>query len=303
MNENVTTWKPGHGTFAPRGADAPRPDSPRGVPLQRTSGEGRIAVAWRGGRTRLAGLREAGAAKLRLPRSRDALEAVLINTAGGLTDGDRLRWHAEAGPACDLTLTTQACEKVYRAAGPPARLDVTLRADGGARLAWLPQETILFDRAALHRTLTVDLAPDATFVACEAVLLGRRAMGERVSRLDFRDTWRVRVAGRPVHAEALALDLDGKDDVLARPAVLGGHAAFATLLAVGPPAEAWLAPARAILDGAGGSDAGAAALVEVAGSLKLVIRLTAPDGLALRRRLVPLVSLLQGGRVPRVWST
>jgi hypothetical protein len=36
--------------------------------------------------------------------------------------GDRLRWRAEAGPGAALTLTTPACEKVYRA-GPGDNLD------------------------------------------------------------------------------------------------------------------------------------------------------------------------------------
>ena len=262
-------------------------------PLQRTQGAGHIAVALRGGQTRLVRLREEGAAKLRLPRcSGPAAEAVLINTAGGLTDGDHLRWQAESGPGSALVLTTQACEKVYRAAGPPARLDVRLVARTGSRLLWLPQETILFDRASLHRTLRVDVAGDATFAACEAVLLGRLAMGERVATLDFRDEWRVRVDGRLVHAENLALD----GPTLAHPAVLDGNAAFASLLVVGPQAEALLLPAREIV-----GPSGAASFVQVAGRDKLVVRLAAPDGLVLRQRLAPLVALLQGGRVPRVW--
>ena len=263
--------------------------------LQRTRGAGRIAVARRDGRTRLAILREEGAARLRLPRTvGPAMEAVLVNTAGGLTDGDRLAWTAEAGAGSALLLTTQACEKVYRAAGPPARLHLRLVADGNARLAWLPQETILFDRAALHRGLDVDLAEGADFVACEAVLLGRLAMGERIATLDFRDTWRVRVGGGLVHAENLALD----GTLPGRSSVLDGHAAFASLLVVGPRAETLLAPARAIL-----GDAGAVSLTTVAGHQKLVVRMTAPDGLRLRQRLVPLVAMLQGGRVPKVWTT
>ncbi len=65
---------------------------------QRVAGHGRLAVAAREGRTRLAELYQEGAAKIRLPRHADgSFEAVLINTAGGLTGGDRLGWRIEVG--------------------------------------------------------------------------------------------------------------------------------------------------------------------------------------------------------------
>ncbi|HBC09391.1 MAG TPA: urease accessory protein, partial [Rhodospirillaceae bacterium] len=75
-----------------------------------------------------------------------SVEAVLLNTAGGLTGGDVYGTEALAGPDAFLTLTSQACERVYRATGDqPARVETRLSADAGARLHWLPQETILFD--------------------------------------------------------------------------------------------------------------------------------------------------------------
>ena len=104
-----------------------------------------------------------------------------------------------------------------RAAG--ATIDVKLRVGAGAQLAWLPQETILFDRARLHRRIDVDLAGDASLLMAEAVVFGRSAMGEtvRAGRICI-DRWRVRRDGRLVFAETVRLD-GAIADKLAKPAV------------------------------------------------------------------------------------
>src|SRR4051812_16068060 len=150
--------------------------------LQRARGCGRIAVRAEGGQTRLAKLYQEGCGKIRLPRDARAegLEAVLINSSGGLTGGDRMAWEAEVGPEARLTLTTQACERVYRARDGVAEQAVSLTVGADARLDWLPQETILFDGGALSRRLEADLAEGASLLAVEAVILGRTAMDETV---------------------------------------------------------------------------------------------------------------------------
>lgn len=161
-------------------------------------------------------------------------------------------------------------------------------------MQWLPQETILFDNASLQRRLEVDLAADAEFVAVEAVILGRKAMGEKVSCGHFRDRWRVRRGNRLIHAEELRLsgDIAGQSGDAA---MLDGCTAFATLLYCGPLAEAMLERARLALgDGFGGASHW---------QDKLVARLTAADGFALRKKLIPLISVLRNGApVPKVWN-
>ena len=202
-------------------------------PLQRAQGAGRLAVKAEGGVTRLARLYQDGCAKIRLPTDHAArgLEAVLINTSGGLTGGDRMIWHVEAEAGARLTLTTQACEKVYRARDGHAEIAVSLDAGAGARLDWLPQETILFDGAALSRTLEADLAADARLLAVEAVVLGRTAMGETVRRGTLRDRWRIRREGKLVFADDLRFEGPIADVAALTPTLAGGKA-FASLLLV-----------------------------------------------------------------------
>ncbi|WP_245294887.1 urease accessory protein UreD [Rhizobium rhizosphaerae] len=273
--------------------------SPPGARAQRAWGSGRLSTKAGQGRTRLETFYQEGCAKLRLPEMFDGtMEAVLINSSGGLTGGDRMEWRFAAGPQTQLTLTTQACERIYKASAGTAEIDTRLTVGEGARLDWLPQETILFDRAALARSLEVDLAEDATFLAVEAVLLGRKAMGETVRTGAFRDRWRIRREGRLLHADQLALE--GEIAALARrQAVLGGGVAFASLVFCAAHCAHHVAPLRRLL----GPAQGGVSHVTVGGQDKLVIRLIAEDGFSLRKTLVPMISHLRmGASLPKVWN-
>ena len=257
--------------------------------MQRAQGRARIALEADGGRGRLAALHQSGCLKLRLPRvpAGRPREAVLINTAGGLTGGDRLDVAVEVGAGARLAVATQTAERLYRSAGEGARIAATLCVGKGGRLAWLPQETIAFDGSSLRRTLDVDLAPDARFLAVEQLVLGRAAMGERVTRLDYSDRWRVRIGGRLAHAEALRLGESAIGAWFERSPVLLGRRALATALYVAPDATERVAEARERLGPDGAVDA-------YASPARLVARVVAGDGLALRRRLAPLLSYLNG---------
>ncbi len=139
-----------------------------------------------------------------------------------------------------------ACEKVYRARDGRAEVEVSLNAAAGGRIDWLPQETILFDGGALARTLAADLAADARLLAAEAVILGRTAMAEIVRVGELRDRWRIRRAGRLVFADDLHFGRD-MTTLTALAPVLGGAAAFASLLLVAEDAARFLEPLRAAI--------------------------------------------------------
>lgn len=272
-----------------------RDEYPVATRPQRARGEGRLAAKIVAGTTRLDVLFQEGCAKIRLPQTFDGtMEAVFINTAGGLTGGDHIDWRLSAPAGTRLTATTQACERIYKASASTARVETRIDVGAGARVDWLPQETILFDRSSLTRRLEVDLAEDATFLAVEAILLGRKAMGEVMEAGLFRDRWRIRRAGKLIHAEEARLD----GDVLAltgEKAVLDGAGAFATVLFCGRDVEAHLEPLRRLLAEGGG---GVSHWQD-----KLVARVVAADGFALRKRLLPLISHLRNGAsVPKVWT-
>lgn len=272
----------------------PAPSSLNMPRLQRAEGTARLAFHRSGGATRLKTLYQEGCAKIRLPRPLmgQAPEAILINTAGGLAGGDRIAIGIEAGEGTAATVTTQACERVYRSTGPDAMVENRLTLGPGAALAWLPQETILFDGGRLTRRLEADLAGDATLLAVEAVLFGRTAMGEVLRHGALHDRWRIRREGKLVFAEDFRVSGDIAAQ-LARPVSLGGCAAMATVLHLAPAPETRLDAVRALLGDSGGASAWEG---------KLLIRLVAPSGLALRQHLEPLLTLMLSGRpLPKVW--
>ncbi len=222
------------------------------------------------------------------------MEAILINTSGGLTGGDVIDWSVAAADSTRVTVTTQANEKVYKASSGTASITTRISVGHQAAVHWVPQETILFDQSALSRRLDIDLQEASEFLAVEAVLMGRQAMGETLKQGSFRDSWRVRRSGRLIHAENTRLD--GEIGLLSNlPATLGEQRAFATLLYVGPLAEVLLPRVRESL----GCAVGGASHWEG----KLVVRLVAPSGYELRKSLVPVIAVLRNGAaVPKVWN-
>ena len=257
---------------------------------------GRIVLMAEYGRgiTQRKRLHEAGGLRMHFPgtRARELL-AMLINTAGGIAGGDRFDLDIAAGDQARLAVSTTAAEKVYRSLGPKARIGIKLSAGAAASLAWLPQETILFDGARLERTIDIDLADDARLVLAEAVVFGRTGMGEAVKHGFFFDRWRVRRGGALVFAESVRLDgaIAAK---LGEAAVANGGAAIATILIIPGGAET-LEPLRALGSQFRG-EVGISAWNDIA-----VARLCAADGAALRHDLIALLAALRAGRLPHCW--
>jgi len=265
--------------------------------MQRARGVGRLTTSQRDGATHIARLYQEGCAKIRLPHTHSGtLDAVLINTAGGLIGGDHLSWSIEAAAEGRLVATTQACERVYRSTGADARVETRISVGAKAHLDWLPQETILFENSRLDRSLEIELEDGASLTAVEAILLGREAMGERTRSAHLRDNWRIRRRGRLIHAESTRLSgVEAEHDGLS---LLAGYRAFATILHVAPNAEA--AEQQYELVGSMVPD-GRRIAVSLVGE-RIIVRALAEGGYALRRLIVPLLAQLSGGgHLPRLW--
>jgi urease accessory protein len=246
------------------------------------------------GVTRRRHLHESGSLRVRFPSPEaEGLSAVFVNTAGGIAGGDRFDVDIAAGEASRLAVTTAAAEKVYRAQGPAAQLNIALNAAAGSHLAWLPQETILFDGARMSRRIDIDLAESASLLLCEIVVFGRAAMGERMRQGEFVDRWRVRRGGRLVFAETIRLDGDigGK---LARPAMAKAGAAIGTALIV-PGDEALLERIRELSESFGG-EVGTSCWNGFA-----MVRFCAQDAARLRADMMAVLGRASGSALPRLW--
>lgn len=235
----------------------------------------------------LARFREMGAAKARFPKG--GREAILINTGGGLAGGDDFEYNIGVGRGARLSVTTQGAERVYRSLGPPARVRTRLEAKEGATLHWLPQETILFDNSALVRSFDVQLAGSANFLAVETIVFGRREMGERISSLEFRDSWRIRRDGSLLHADDIAFG----GALPNSSATLDGAGAMAFMIYVSADAERALDGVRAAIENGGAS----------AWNGKLVARVLARDGFELRKSVTLAIQAIAGDMgLPKAWT-
>ena len=257
---------------------------------------GRIAftVAAAPGGSRRGRVHEAGSLRVRFPngQSQAALDAVIVNSAGGMTGGDRFTIDIQVGAGATLTVTTAAAEKIYRSLGLDTEIAIKLDVAPGGTLKWLPQETIVFDGVRLRRAIDVDLARDTNLLLAEACVFGRSAMGEVVTDGSIFDRWRVRAGGAFVLAETLRLD-DKIAQRLAQRATAAESVAVASVIKI-PGSDDDAAAVRTLQEQFVG-EVGVSAWNGLA-----MARLVAADGAALRRDLVAVLTALGGAPLPRL---
>src|SRR6476646_1463231 len=100
----------------------------------RAAGHIALSVAAAGGVTRRARVHEDGSLRVRFPNAAgDALEAVIVNTGGGMTGGDRVSIAIDVVEGAALTAGSAAAEKIYRSIGPDAVMNVALSVPAGGR--------------------------------------------------------------------------------------------------------------------------------------------------------------------------
>jgi urease accessory protein len=266
-------------------------DRPR---LQRASGESRVTFDLRDGRTRLVDLYQRDPCRVLFPESEpgEPPQAVLLTTSGGVTGGDALASAIEIGPGAAAVATTQAAEKVYRAAPGSGHcsIDVSVRLAEGATLDWLPQETIVFQGARLKRRTVADVEPGAALLACEMVVLGRAASGERFVSGLLLDSWSVRRAGRLVWTDALRVEGESPEG-----AGFGAANALATVIGVWDAPQPHFERARVLLEGV---TEARAAVTLVNG---VMVARVLGEATAVRRATIRFLTDFRGRRLPRVW--
>jgi urease accessory protein len=266
--------------------------STRDAELERVDGAARVAFA-----PELAELYQRSPCRVLMPRvdGKAGGEIVLVNTAGGIAGGDRLSFDVRATRGAQSVFTTQAAEKVYRALDAAAHIETRIVAADSAHLDWLPQETIVFDGGRLERSIEISLSLDARVLALEALVLGRAAHGETLSRGEIRDRWRIVRDGRLIWADDFRLDGDIAAQIR-RPSLLDGARAIATTIYAAPDAAARLDPAREALTG---TNAGATVIDNL-----LIARMAATDTAEMRKTIQRLLFVLRdGAQTPRVWRS
>jgi urease accessory protein len=262
--------------------------------LQRASGACRVTFVLREGRTRLGDLYQRDPCRVLFPapeRGEPPL-AVLLTTSGGVTDGDSLEMAVELGPKAAAVATTQAAEKVYRAArtSDHCSIEISLRLGDGATLDWLPQETIVFQGARVKRRTVADIEVGASLLACEMVVLGRAASGERFQSGLLLDSWSVRRSGKLVWTDTLKVEGESPHG-----AGFGTANALCTVIGAWDEPQLRFEKARALLEAVDRVRAGVTLVNGV-----MVARFLG-EATAVREAAVRFLTAFRGRRLPRVW--
>jgi urease accessory protein len=214
--------------------------------LQRAEGTCRIVVDGAANGTRIMDVYQKSPIRVLFPRTGNdpSQEAVLVNTSGGVAGGDSLQSTVTALSGSSIAVTTQAAEKIYGALDESARILTKLNVGNGAKLAWLPQETILFNHARLCRRTEIEVSPGSELLALECLVLGRAARGEKLSAGAMIDTWHVSRNGQLQWGDTFRLTNEVFSH-LSRKALLWYSTAVATLIYSGADLEERLQLIRA----------------------------------------------------------
>ena len=271
--------------------------------LQRAKGSGRLVLSESEKGTRIMDIFQRSPIRIMFPRTACGAieEAVFVNTSGGIAGGDRLDSSVIALAKASVAVTSQAAEKVYRALDEPARIATKLRVREAAKLAWLPQETIVFDQARLSRETEIEVSSGAELLALEWLVLGRAAHGEQMVGGHITDSWRVKKEGRLIWADSFRATNE-MFPYLHRKSLLSNCKAIGTLIYFGPRLEARLEflrdIARSLGCRCGATSAGGLIIVRFAARTSSDLRH------ALRGLLLQFSQEFGPGpfRVPKMWS-
>ena len=167
---------------------------------------------------------------------------------------------------------------------------IAVRVGASATLDWLPQETIVFQGARLKRRTQAEVAPGGALLACEMVVLGRAASGERFAAGLLLDSWSVHRAGKLVWNDTLRVEGETPSG-----AGFGTANALATIIGVWDEPQAPFEKARTLLEGAAGVRAGVTLVNGV-----MVARLLG-EATVVRAATTGFLTAFRGRRLPRVW--
>lgn len=156
---------------------------------------------------------------------------VLVHPPGGIVGGDVLHIEANLAVGAHALITTPSATRFYRSAGESALQSVLARVEDGARLEWLPMETICHSAALAKNQLRFEIAPGGEMIGWDVVALGLPASGEAFEaghysqRIELPGVWLERATIR-----------GGDQRLLDSPLGFAGHRVLATLwFATGKP--------------------------------------------------------------------
>ena len=235
------------------------------------------------------------------PEDAKLCQMVIVHPPGGIAGGDELSLDIAAGPGACAQLTTPGAGKWYRGFGRDASQTVRISVADGALCEWLPQENIIFDGALPHMSLDVEISRHGVFCGWDFTCLGRPRSGERFASGAVRQLTAIRQDGKAVFREQACIEPG--DVSRSAPALLAGHCAYGSMVAVGTEAgDDVVAAARDAIgedDNAGVTRIGTVLIARWVGN-------NVEAGRDLFTRIWSVLRPWYAGRkavVPRIWAT
>ena len=165
------------------------------------------------------------------PEGDEVCHAIVIHPPGGVVGGDQLKIDIKLAADTHALVTTPGAAKWYRSNGYISAQHISLKLDAGARLEWLPQETIFFDDACVDLQQTIHLAADARLIVADIFCFGRTASGETYNSGRIKQHCSIYREGKMIWHEQGSLQ--GGSPAMQSPLGLNGKSVSAMVLASG----------------------------------------------------------------------
>jgi urease accessory protein len=227
---------------------------------------------------------------------------IILHPPGGIAGGDRLTLEAKLGAGSSALLTTPGAGRWYKTLGAKAQVGQRFDIGRNAVLEWLPQPSIVFDRARAETKMEIFLEQDALYLGWDLSCMGRSASGERFNSGELRQRTEVWQQGRRLWCEYARLA--GDDAMLGSMAGMAACTVSATLIAAGRDIQKDLLAQCRNIAAEAGAQSGITALPRV-----LLARYLGASSEAAMQYFIALWSLLRpalAGRSavpPRIWNT
>lgn len=170
------------------------------------------------------------------PEGPGLCHAIIVHPPGGIAGGDRLEVQLGSRVGSQALVTTPSAAKWYGTdLSVPATQKIEIDLKG--HLEWLPQETIVFDRARVTSELSIHADETGAMLGWDHLIFGRRASGETFTTGCFAQSLKVMLSGQLVWHDRLVLK--GDDPLFSSPIGLRGHYAFATVWAILAEPHTW----------------------------------------------------------------
>ncbi len=119
------------------------------------------------------------------PEGEGICHHVLVHPPGGIVGGDVLEIEATLDSGTHALLTTPGATRFYRSLGDAAAQRAVLRVAPGARLEWLPLETIAYSGCIAESRVQFELADRAEMIGWDLLALGLPAANQAFAAGSF----------------------------------------------------------------------------------------------------------------------